>query len=697
MMAPSGSDCRMWMRVSNPPLRTSEIGDFPSFWLRGLKEKLSPRQDPNAMPLPSGASTISPYEEAGARTVHSLPSDASIIPYGDTGTRTVYSMCGMCAVRCPIKVDVKNGKAVFIQGNDHDGAMGNALCARGGAGIHFEYEDERPQGPMIRDGERGSGRWRPVPWDTALDYVARGLREVIGSMGPRAIALSDRGGPFTDLTKTFLRALGSPNYFDHDCTCGRNCNNAARTVLGVGRGELIFDLKNCRHVVLYGRNLAESLMVKEVRAFMGALDRGMKCTYIDPRATVTASKATRYWQVRPNSDYALNLAIIHEILARGLYDKAFVERYVSGLDYLQEETQGCTPEWQERHTGIPAAALRDFVQEIAADAPKVIFHPGWMTARHKQSFHVSRSALIINALLGAIETAGGIALAKTPADAGAANLKRLVSRTAEPKDVRIDGAGTEVPYWDPNGGILHRMYSALATGLPYPIGAYVAYRHDPLIALPDPEAQKQLLSKLKLLVAIDVRYSETAWFADVILPESTYLERANIIAQTNGLRPGFSIRDQAIAPRFDTRPAWWIFREILRRVGDSEALNFGSIEAIWDFQLQGTGVTVEALRQKGFVTLASKPMLTPPPHKLKFKTPSGKIELESEMLKRAGHAEPAAIPEPGRAGGQPLLPALQPHGNHFARPVAEQRAAEGDHGRAAFVDASGTGEGAGHP
>ena len=105
--------------------------------------------------------------------------------------------------------------------------------------------------------------------------------------------------------------------------------------------------------------------------------------------------------------------------------------------------------------------------------------------------------------------------------------------------------------------------------------------------MPDPEATQRALKKLKLLVSIDVRYSETGWFADVILPKATYLERANILCQWPGLVPVFGMRDQAIAPRFDSRPAWWIFREILHRMGKKEALDFETIEEIWNYQLEG--------------------------------------------------------------------------------------------------------------
>ena len=160
-----------------------------------------------------------------------------------------------------------------------------------------------------------------MSWDEALDYVAEKLRETIDVFGGRGIALSDRGGPFVDLTQTFVKALGSPNYFNHDAACAGNVHNAMRSLYGFGVAGLIFDYSHCKHLVLYGRNVVESLMVKEAKVFMAAVSRGMRCTYIDPRATITACKATRYWQVRPKSDYALNLAIIHEVLEREAYDR----------------------------------------------------------------------------------------------------------------------------------------------------------------------------------------------------------------------------------------------------------------------------------------------------------------------------------------------------------------------------------------
>ena len=550
--------------------------------------------------------------------------------------KMIPTICGMCAVRCPIEVQVKEGKVVWLQGNHRDPSIGTSLCPKGAAGLSMEKDDERPQKPMIRTGPRGSGQWREVSWDEALDYVAEKLQKVRREHGGRAIALSDRSGPFVDLTQSFLKALGSPNYFDHDCSCGGNVHNATLSIFGLGRLSFTYDVKNTRHIVLYGRNLVESLQVREVRDFMDARDAGAKCTYIDCRSTITARFAERFWRIRPGADYALNLSIIHEIIKNELYDKEFVARWVEDFATLEEAVKTTTPEWAEEQTGIPADEIRSFVQEIAKDAPHVIFHPGWMSARHSQSFYVTRSIQIINALFGALEIEGGQYFAKTPEASGAVGLNRIGDKIPEVTEPRVDGAGTTHPQWDGEIGILHRLYETLNTGVPYKMGAYIAYRHDPLSGLSDPEAQIKAMESLDLLVSIDINYSETAWRSDVILPESTYLERSNIIAQVNTAAPQLMIRQQVTEPRFDTKPAWWIFKELLKRMDLGHYMDFDDIEDIWKYQLEGTGIKLENLKEHGMLAFTDKPTRWDRKEGLRFGTASGKIEIQSPALKKAG-------------------------------------------------------------
>jgi thiosulfate reductase / polysulfide reductase chain A len=559
-------------------------------------------------------------------------------------TSSVYSMCGMCAVRCPIRVEVEDGAVTWLEGNPHAAGIQGSLCARGSAGIAFQRDAERPQHPMIRTGPRGSGEWRKASWDEALDHVAAKLRAVAAKGGPRAIALADRGGPFVDLTKSFLKAIGSPNYFDHDDSCASNVNNACKTLFGYGRGDLVYDFANAKHIVLYGRNVFESLQVKEVNTVLDALDAGAKLTYVDVRATVTASKADRFLMIRPGTDYALNLGLIHVLLRERLHDEDFVRRWVTGVSELETFVRPCTPEWAAEETGIPAAEIVQLARELGAARPRVIFHAGWMMARYGDSFYASRTLHILNALLGNFEKEGGLAVAKGPSDAGARPLRSL---GAGIPDVKEPGLEAGMPGGPLGTGHLVNLYKAVRTGQPYPIQAFLAYRFDPLASFPDPEAQKSLLEKLDLLVAIDVNYSDTAWHADVILPEATYLERSNILATQKGLKPSFAMRRQAVPPRYDAKPAWEIFTLLAERMGAGRFFPYRSIEDVWRRQLEGTGLAVEDFAAKGFVALAKKPIFMPA-EGLKLKTPSGKIEIVSSALEERGIPSLKAYARPAR-------------------------------------------------
>ncbi len=166
-------------------------------------------------------------------------------------------------------------------------------------------------------------------------------------------------------------------------------------------------------------------------------------------------------------------------------------------------------------------------------------------------------------------------------------------------------------------------YDAIESGEPYPVKAYFIHRHNPMIALPDPEAQRRIFDKLDLIVAVDVNFSESAWYADVILPESTFIERASILRTEKGLKPGFGRRQQCVEPLNNTRAGWEIYSELARRLGKGEYFPYKSIEEIWEYQLQDTGVAVADFDAKGFVKL-SKEAIWYDRGDLKFGTDSGK-------------------------------------------------------------------------
>jgi thiosulfate reductase / polysulfide reductase chain A len=564
--------------------------------------------------------------------------------------KTIFSICGMCSVHCPVQVNVQSGECRFIQGNFHASGIKGALCARGAAGLELIKDDERPQFPMVRKAGRGEGSWRRVSWDEVFDRVAERISAIQARHGKESLMGSDGGGSFSDLFAAFIRGLGTPNYFTSSSSCDINVHHAAMSLFGFGRQELVFDYRNARYVVLQSRNLFESIDVKEVNDLLAGLENGCKLAVIDIRATISSAKADRFLLIRPGTDYALNLSVIHVLLNQQLFDAGFAKQWIGDIDALGAFVAPYTPGWAESETGIAQEAILSLVQEMAKAAPAVIWHPGKMTARYRDSFYVSRTAFIINVLLGAIGVKGGLALAATPESIGRKGLKKLVDLLPEPGGVRVDGVGSRFPVFDAKKGLLHQGFQAIETQMPYPIKAYMSFGHDPLSEHADPAALTRILDNLDLLVCAAPFWSRTAWHADIVLPVSAYLEQESILFQQNGLKPGFGVRFRCVNPRLDSRSEWRMITELSKRLGIG-ALSFESIEDIWSYQLQETGVSMADFGECGLVDLLQKPVY----EKLttdRMKTASRRIEIINSQWEKAGIASlapyvPAAVPKPG--------------------------------------------------
>lgn len=521
--------------------------------------------------------------------------------------KSVYSVCGMCPVRCPIEVLVENGTCRFIQGNPHVEGIRGAICTRGAAAAALVADDERPQFPMLRQGERGQGRWQRLGWDEALDLAAQKLDALRRSDGPASIVWADAGGPFSDFRQALVRGLESPHYYGADALHGANFTHACRSLLGLDPQRLVFDFAHASHVVLQSRNLLENVDVAQANALLDGLARGGRLTVIDVRATVTAAKADRFWCIRPGTDYALNLAIIHVLLAEKRYDQAFANAWIDDLDALTAAVAPYTPQFAEDETGIAAADIVALANDLAQAAPKVVWHTGVMTGRWSDSAAVCRSALVITALLGGLGAKGGLALSAAPETISRKGLKKLTDLFPPVAAPRAGRDGLKNGGQVDGAGLLHlALAAAMAKTDPYPLKALVAFGHDILGDLPDPARLKQLISGLEFMVCVTSTWSETAWWADLVLPLSTHLERCGIVAQREGVTPAFFMRQACTQPRYDTRADWQIVAGLAQRLG-LKPLTFKSIEEIWNYQLDGTGVRPADFESRGFVQLTGRP------------------------------------------------------------------------------------------
>ncbi len=568
--------------------------------------------------------------------------------------KEVFSLCFMCSFRCPIKVNVKDGHVDWIEGNQHVAGIDGSLCPRGSAGKSMLYDNQRVQTPLIREGDRGSGKFRKASWDEAIDFVADRLKEIIDKNGGHSVALCERTQLATHVSKTFLKAIKSPNHFTHDSLCKGSVNTACRSLFGFNDGKVGINYGNTKHIVLYGRNIFESMGLKEVNTLMKALENGAKLTYIDPRVNVTASKAHRYWMIRPGTDLALNYGLMNIILKERLYDAEFVARWVHGLKELRDFVEPYTPEWAQEETGIPAEEIVSLAREMSKDKPSVIFHYGYRGANHTNEIYMRRSMLMLNALMGSIEIKGGIFFKKGPGEVGGKAARKLTAQEFPEIEVqRFDKAGTpEFPLPDPNHGVAQIFPQAVLNEDPYPIKALMAYRMDPLMSIADTNQTRRALDKLDLIVSIDINYSDIAWYSDVILPESTYLERTDCIQQMNGLKPQMFLRKKAMEPRFNTLEGAMILKRIGEKLGIGDYFPYESMDDLVNWQLEGTGFTMTDFEEKGFVAYDSGQIFWDRDD-LPFKTPSSKIEFKSSLLEDAGFEsfpeyEKVAGPEDGK-------------------------------------------------
>ncbi len=570
--------------------------------------------------------------------------------------KTVYSICFMCTVRCPIKVEVENGQVKWIEGNPHVPGIEGSLCPRGAAALALLNDSQRIQAPMVRTGPRGSGEWKRVTWDEALDLVANKLKEIIENYGGRSVVLGERTNLATHVSKTFLRCIGSPNHFTHDALCKGSVNTACRSLFGYTDAQMGIDYKNVKHIVFYGRNFFEAIEVKPINFLLQAVDNGAKITYIDPRVTVTATKADNYFMIRPGTDLAFNYALINVIIKEKLYDVKYVERWVEGFSQLEEFVQPYTPEWAEKETGIPAARIVELAKEISRQKPSVVFHYGYRGASHPHEIYLRRSILILNALMGSVETKGGLFFKKGPGEVGGKPARKLTEQRGLPKvtEVRFDKVGTEaLPLPDPNHGVPQMLPFAILNEDPYPIKALIVNRIEPLHSIPDRNLTERALEKLDLIVTVDIQWSDIAWNSDIVLPEPMFLERTDCVQQANGLKPQMFLRKQAVPPRYNSRPYAVIMKELATRLGFGKFFPYETMEDLVKWQLEGTGFTIEDFEEKGFVSYTDKQIFWDRENGIKFKTPSKKIEFVSSLLEKAGYQsfppyEPVLSPPEGR-------------------------------------------------
>ncbi len=600
--------------------------------------------------------------------------------------------CYMCACRCGIRVTLRDGEVRYIEGNPNHPLNKGVICAKGASGIMKQYSPARLSKPLLRrpGAERGSNDFVEISWDEAFSLIEERLRK-IRTTDPKKFALFTGRDQMQALTGLFAKQFGTPNYAAHGGFC--SVNMAAGMIYTIGGSFWEFggpDLDRAKLFVMIGT--AEDHHSNPLKIALSKFKRnGGRFISINPVRTGYSAIADEWVPIKPGTDGALLLALTHEIIQQGLYDRDFLVRYTNAAQlvnmseadneygmFVRSEVppeEGCfdpqnklwwdritnkpththaegadpfllgeftlrdgipvkpafqllvermkdyTPEWAANITGIPAQTIRRLAHEMGVTARDqkielpiawtdcwgkehetvtgnpVAFHAMRGLAAHSNGFHTIRALSILMSILGTIDRPGGFRhkapfprpippCAKTPR--GPESVKpdtplggMALGWPAEPDDLFVDETGAPVRIdkafsWEyplAVHGLMHNVITNAWRGDPYPVDTLMIFMSNMAwnSTMNTVEVRKMLNDKredgeykIPFIIVCDTFQSEMVSFADLVLPDTTYLERHDVmsmldrpISEYDG--PVDSVRIPVVPPHDECKP----FQEVL--------------------------------------------------------------------------------------------------------------------------------------
>ncbi|HAL57025.1 MAG TPA: nitrate reductase [Bacteroidetes bacterium] len=560
------------------------------------------------------------------------------------GLRKIPTYCDICFWKCGAIAYVNDGKLWKIEGNPEDPLSRGRLCPRGTGGVGAHFDPDRLRAPLIRKNDRGKEEWVEVTWDEAFDYIAKKMLEIKARYGPEATALFSHGigGNFL---KHLMKAFGTPNI---TAPSFAQCRGPRDVGFRLTFGEDVSspertDIKNARCLVLIGSHLGENMHNTQVQEFAEAIEQGASIIVVDPRYSVAASKAKWYLPIKPGTDLALLLAWMNVIVTENLCDREYVQKYGFGFDQFVSSIGQYTPEWAYPETGIDPEIIRETAREMARQKPATLIHPGRHVTWYGDDAQRSRAIALLNALLGSWGRKGGFYY---PASMDVPPYP--YPEYPKSSKGKVDNPNQKYPF--AHETLTTGIREATLTGNPYLVKGWFVYATNLIHALPNEEETIKAIQNLDLLVVVDVIPSEIAGWADVVLPESVYLERFDDLNVEWFREPFVALRQPAVESPNDQKPSWWMAKQLSGKLGLGHYFPWKTIEEYFEQRLAAAGLSFEELKKKGILHGDRQPIYFDEGVPAEFSTPSGKIEFYSLQLAQAGF-DP--VPTYNRPSGGP--------------------------------------------
>lgn len=571
-----------------------------------------------------GAGVASQFLPLSALGLGSKPAAAQV--------EVIPTFCEMCFWKCGEFAYVRDGRLWKLEGNPVDPQSRGRLCPRGTGGVGAHTDPNRLQKPLMRKNARGQAEWATATWEQALDETAARLKAIKDKYGPESIALLTHGAGGSFLRQAMqaygVVNVGLPSFAQ--CKGPRDVGWELTIGEGLGSPEPI-DFAHTDCLVLIGSHLGENMHNSHVQEFADCVGRGVPIIVVDPRYSVAASKPRHWLPIRPGTDLALILAWMNVIVTEGRYNKAFVEEHGEGFEEFAAEIKDATPEWAAQETGIDAHLIRITAREFSSHAPRTIIHPGRRVVWNGDDTQRSRAIALLNMLMGNWGRKGGFYVS-TSMKVPPYPAPKPPKPTAKPVFAR----DIAYPFADMGEGVTTAIREATLTGKPYPIKAWVVYATDLLHALPGTQETLEAIDNLDLLVVIDTMPSNIAAYADVVLPDTTFLERHDDLFVGWGRKGWMSLRQPVVKAPHDQKPPWWIAKELASRLGVGEYFPWKDMEEYLSTRVKAAGHGWDELKRQGTIVAGGAPVYVEDGLELEFATESGKVIFYSHELKEKG-------------------------------------------------------------
>ncbi|MCH4184908.1 MAG: molybdopterin-dependent oxidoreductase [Eggerthellaceae bacterium] len=547
-----------------------------------------------------------------------------------------YTLCNACPNKCGFTAYTVNGRLRKLIGDSgHPNAAGK-LCARGYGYSQIAYSEDRLTDPLKRNDK---GEYQAISWDQAFSEIGEKAKQIIQKDGADSLAMVQDPRPSGEYySKRFINALGSAN-----CYTNASASDLSRTsgiAQAIGASTWTSDVANSKATMFIGRSVADGVNPAQLKEMEEAHENGAKIIIVDPRCNNSNVFADEWLPINPGTDLALVLAMSALLINSGHYDKNFVATYGTGFDEYAKAMAQYTPEWAAEITGLKQSMIERAATELANAAPAasiVAGSRGGFGCQYKNSGETARAVALFNALLGCYNQKGGALLLPTIA---AGDLDKSKFPEVPAPKAKIAGS-SEYPLALTTAGS-----ATYATQLAHEgkLKGMFFYNSNLAAGYTNPAYAAEALRKLDLSVAIDVQMSETAAQCDYVLPDTSYLERAELPEFISAMVPAVSLRTQVIdVVHPNTKPVDEIFTGLADACGVGQYFDF-TCEDLARAQLKSIGLNYDALSAEGIASMQSKAFKygsTPT-----FDTPTKKIQFTSDACKSAGLSAVPAWIEP---------------------------------------------------